>query len=437
VGKIDSKLITSRFKEIFTTATFKQSAITFSGTAVNGFIGALFYILSARFLGPSVFGLLSISIASLSLVADIGNLGVNTGLVRFVSQYLKVDPQKANRFLKLSLEIKFFVSLTILFLGYIFSPFLANFFFVKPEMVMPLRLAFIGVGTTLLFSFATSSLQAFQKFVSWSVIQVITNLLRLFAVILFFLIGILDINTAMLSYILMPLVGFLISLAFIPYSFLKIKGEWGVRKEFFNYNKWVASFSIISATSSRLDTFMSGRLLSAEAVGIYSAANQLVQIVPQVVAAISTVISPKMSSMGQIKDLVSYFKKTQLLVAALALAAVSAIPVAVWGIPFLYGDQYSDSVGVFIILLLAMLLFLLATPAHNIIIYYFSKPSFFFWLSLGHLMIIVLVGWNLIALYGAMGAAISVLLGHLFNFIVPLVWVTNKIRARLKNQNKL
>lgn len=421
---------TKTLKSAFSTATFRQSAITFSGTAVNGFLGALFYILSARFLGPGVFGILSISIAILALIADIGNLGVNTGLVRFVSENFKKDPAKANRILKLGLEIKIFVSFGVLFLGYFLAPVIANFFFVKPEMVLPLRLSFVGVGTTLLFSFTTSNLQAFQRFVSWSVIQIITNLLRLLAVILFFLVGILDINTTMFAYILTPLLGFLISFTFIPDSFLKVKNEWSVKNEFFNYNKWVAIFTAVSAVTSRLDTFISGRLLSANDVGIYSAANQLVQIFPQVITAISTVISPKMASMGNLGSLISYFKKTQVLVLGIAFLVILSLPLSFWIIPFLYGSEYAGSINVFIVLVFGMLFFLIAIPSHNAIIYYFSKPSFFLWLSLGHLAIVALIGWNLISSYGLMGAAITVLLGNFFNFIIPLIWFVYKIRDK-------
>ena len=44
-------------KSILATATFKQSQVTIVGTIINGVLGALFYIVLARFLGPSDFGI--------------------------------------------------------------------------------------------------------------------------------------------------------------------------------------------------------------------------------------------------------------------------------------------------------------------------------------------------------------------------------------------
>ena len=422
--------IFSRLKAATKTNTFRQSSITFSGTMVNGFLGALFYLLSARYLGPSSFGILSVSIATLALTADIANFGVNTALVRFVSKYFTKDKDRANRFLKLGIEIKIIASFGVLMLGYLGSSFLANYVFAKPEMLFPLRLSFIGVGTTLLFSFTTSFFQSSQRFVAWSLIQILTNFLRLSAVVLIFILGFLSVDTVIVGYILMPFLGFVISICFIPNDFWKVKKEWSVSNEFFNYNKWVALFSIVSAVSARVDTFISARLLSTAEVGIYSAANQLVQVVPQIIAAISTVIAPKISSMGSLKSLISYLKKTQMLVVGIAVLAILSIPLASYLIPLFYGSQYLASVKIFTILLIASLIFLISVPIHNAIFYYFSKPSLFFWLSLLNLSIVMILGWNLISAYGVVGAAISVLVGQFFNFLIPLIWVLREIRLR-------
>src|SRR3989304_2913147 len=103
--------IITTFGSVFSTTTFKQTSITFSGTIINGLLGALFYILTARFLGPAAFGLMSVAVTTLTLVADIGDLGSNTGIVNFIPRYLNEDKTKALRFLKLGLEVKLFVAL--------------------------------------------------------------------------------------------------------------------------------------------------------------------------------------------------------------------------------------------------------------------------------------------------------------------------------------
>jgi O-antigen/teichoic acid export membrane protein len=73
-------------------------------------------------------------------------------------------------------------------------------------------------------------------------------------------------------------------------------------------------------------------------------------------------------------------------------------------------------------------MFFLAIPAHAIIMYYFSFTKFFFWVSIGFLIIVGGIGWILIPSYGILGASLTMLLAQSFNFFVPLAWVIRKFR---------
>ncbi len=418
-----------RIKNIVGTATFRQSSLVSSATIINGFLGLAFYITTARFLGPSLFGVLSVGIAITTAISDISDFGINTGIVRFVGKYSK-EPSNANKFLKLSLKIKGIVSFVVLILGFIISPFLATRVFGKTELILPIQIAFIGVGFTLFYGFITSALQAYQKFKEWSVIQIGTNLLRLILILLLFSAGVLGLGNSMLVYILMPLAGFVFGLLLLRERFWEVKGENEKVKELFHFNKWVAAFIFISAISSRLDTFISARLLSSDSLGIYSAATQLTQVVPQIAGALGTVIAPKMAGMTNMEKLISYYKKVQAMSIGLAGLGLLGIPIVSFFIPIIYGSKYEGSVYIFVILYIAMLIFLVSIPIHNAIIYYFSYPKFFLWLSLGHLLIISFAGWNLILRYGVKGAAFAVLLGSIFNFVVPLGWLVFKFKRK-------
>lgn len=411
------------FKEIFSTATFKQSQITIIGTIVNGILGALFYILVARFLGPASFGLLTVSIATLTLLSDILDFGTNTGLVRFVSLNISSNKEKAIRFLKLSLIVKIVVWSLVLSLGLFLSPFIAERVFNKKELTDPLKLVMFGVGGALLFSFATSALQSFQKYFIWSFINILTNLLRLVCILVLFFNNQINLFSGLTVYLLFPFFGFSLTLLFIPTkSIILVKDEFKVAKEFFGYNFWVAVFVILAAISARLDTFLIGRLLSAKEIGLYGAASQLVQVVPQIVGAIGIVIAPKFASFVNIKQMLVYFKKLQVMVLILSAVGLIAIPISIYFIPFAFGILYSGAIAPFIILLFAMLIFLISLPIHSSIIYYFGKPQIFVWVNLGHLLLISILGYLLIPTLGVVGAAVTVFIGMVFNLIIPLVW---------------
>lgn len=419
------------FGEIVKTKTLRHFSITTLGTAINGFLGLLFYIVVARFLGPESFGILAVAIASITVISDIADLGVDTTLLRFVSKYRNDNPDTALKFIKLGLKIKFFVWLLILLLGWILAPQAAQLIFLKPEFTEPIRLSLIGAGGAMIFSLATHAIQAYEKFWVWSFVNIGLNSIRLLAIGALIFLGTLTSLLALWVYIALPFAGFFLALLFLP-NFLKIKKESGVSTEFFRYSRWVAVVGILGASAGRLDTFISARLLSAFDVGIYSAAVSLSIVVPQLVFALATVIAPKLSSMDTPQKALSYLKKTQALVTAMFFAGILISPVAFIIIPMIYGPSYSAAVLPFIILLLAQLVFLLALPSHQAVYYYFSKPNIFTFVTFGQLLITAALGWYLISSLGILGASLTVLANNLFGFIVPGVWVLMQFKRSLR-----
>lgn len=410
--------------------TVRQSAVTSLSTIINGLLGVFFYILTARFLGPGNFGVLVVALTTLTLVADMATIGTDTGIVKFVGQYFEKDRNRALKFLKLGLRIKFLVGLAVFTLGWLIVPLIARTFLSKPELITPLRFAIAGSFVTLLFTFATSSLQAIQKFWTWGAVNVTTNTLRLVLIIILISMGLLSVNTTLTIYIVCVLLGFFVSLLFLP-DFLKVKNEGMLAKEFLHYNKWVAAFVMIAAISGRLDTFLSTRLLPLSEVGIYGVATGLASIGAQIVSGVTTVVAPKLASMDSNKKAIEYLKKLQLLSFALAILVMVVGSVAGYiVIPLFYGQLYVSSIAPFITLLAAQAVFLFSIPAHSSVIFYFGYPKLFVYISLVHLAIIGLLGWFMITNFGIMGAAFTVLVGNISNLLIPGIWSIYKFSKK-------
>lgn len=417
-----------KIKKIFLTATLRNSTLTMFGTTVNGFLGAVFYILVARYLGPAQFGLFSVATLVLNMVSDIGDLGTNTGLVRFVSAHRVNDPEKANRFLKLGFEIKLVASLVLGAVGVLLSSWIAVVLFQKSELTPLLRIAFLGVSGSLLFSFILSALQSYERFWSWSIVQIVSNAGRLVLIIVFYWFFGRSAIISMGVYALIPMLSFVAGLFVTSTRFFKTKDETSEIRDFFNYNKWVALFTLISAFSSRLDSFLTARYLTIFEVGIYAAATRVTQIVPQLVGAISTVVAPKMASTGGRDEFIKYMKKTQLFVIAIAGLGVISIPVVSYFIPILFGKDYVSTIPIFIILLFAMLIFLISVPIHTSVFYYFSYPKLFVWITMVHLAVVALAGYFLIPVFGIFAVAYSVLFANILDLAIPGIWVVLKLK---------
>lgn len=424
-----------RLSSIIKTNTFRQSGITFTFTVINGLLGMAFYIFLARVLRPSDFGLFSLSVVVLALTADIGNFGANTGLVNFVSRYFLKERSVANKYLKIGFIYKIVMGFVALFLGWIASSYLGNLIFNKPEIIGYLRIAFLGVGTTWLFSFTTSYYQASQKFWSWGMVQIFSNVVRFIGVIAVYAIYGPNVTSALIIYISAPLLGFFVSLINISLGFLKqniIKKD---VKTFFSFNKWIGIMAISAASSSRADTFILGRMVTPYSLGIYSAANQLVQVVPQLIGAIGTVVAPKFSSFDSDKKMLIYFKKLQLMVLGISGILLIITPTVKIIINIFFGSNYEQSYKIFVILFIAMLVFMISIPVHNAIIYYYQYPKLFSYLSFVNFAVVVSLAWVLTNKFGVSGTAYAALAGNIINFLIPAFWMYRKVNNKQKAIN--
>ena len=161
---------------------------------------------------------------------------------------------------------------------------------------------------------------------------------------------------------------------------------------------------------------------------MYGAANQLAQVMPQLVSAIGLVAAPKFASFQNDKNMLTYFKKLQFFVLGLCLMCILTIPLVVYLIPLIYGASYTEAVLPFIFIFLAMLVFLFSVPVHMSVIFYFGRPDVFIYVALGHLLIIGFLGYFMILNFGIVGASITVLIGTVFNLISPLIWLLLKLK---------
>ena len=416
-------------EKILKAKTLYQSVITSSSTILNGALGILFYILVARLLGPESFGIFSVSVITLTLIADVANIGTDTGIVKFVGSSIHKKRKRALMFLKLGLETKIVIGVSFTVIGLILTPTFSHLLH-KPELMVPLRYAVLGAFGLLLFLFTTSALQAIQKFWTWGVLNISMNFLRLMSILAVSAVIVLDLEKSLFLYIIFPFLGSLVGILLLP-RFFTVKRELSVSKEFFNYNKWIAILVAISAVSSRLDMYLAVRLLTLAEVGVYSVAVNLAGVVPQIVLAIAVVAAPKLASFDSDLKARVYLKKLQIFVLTLAgVGLLVGTPLARILVPVVYGSKYVESISPFIILLTAQAIFLISIPAHTAVTYYFSSPKILVWMSIVHLAIVGILGLVLISNYGYIGAAATVLAGSISSLIIPGTWTLNKFRNK-------
>lgn len=400
-------------KKILSTVTFRQSLVTTISTFANGALGAVFYFLLARFLGSHDYGAFSVAVTLMVMIAGIVDLGTDQGLIKFVPKY-KLDPIARNSVVRLTLKIKLIAGIITALVLISQSSFISQNILHKPELSILIPLVALGIIFQNLFSFSTSLSQSLERFFLWGGLYISTNIFRLALIVLVFWSGNLNGYSSTLIYILMPLLGFVLSLAFFDKKFLFTQNENRFLPELFGFNKWTTAFIIVSAMSSRLDIFFTTRYLSLSSVGIYGLALQLTTILPQLTNAIGAVTTPKFSSFSTHSQNVKYVLKVVGLNSAITLFSSLVLVPLGWFVLHTAGQDFSIGFIPFIILLSSVALFAIDSPVRDSLLYYFGKPQFFFWQGIGHALVITIFSWLLIPRFNILGSAVTVLIGQVF-----------------------
>ncbi|HCH59306.1 MAG: hypothetical protein UX80_C0002G0063 [Candidatus Amesbacteria bacterium GW2011_GWA2_47_11b] len=394
------------------TSTFRQSVVTVFSTFATAGLGAVFYLFLARLVGAHEYGLFSVVISFLTIVATIADLGMNQGLIRFVAENSQSNQYQP--YAKIALLSKLLIS-SIILVGFVFLAQPITGYLLHQQEVYPLLpLAGLGAVFILLFSFSTSVLQGLQKFVLWGGLQVAANFFRLVLFGTLFLILKINAYWGLILFGSAPFLGFVVSWFWLPLSIFQSKFTPRQFCNFWNFNKWTAAFVTTSVLASRLDILLSARFLSLSETGVYSLATTMVAFLPQLSGAIGAVTAPKFASFSDSSHSQKYLAKAALFSfgtsLAVALAMIPAALVVVWFI----GRDFSASFTPFLILLASLAIFTSLNPVRDSIMYFYKRPQFFFWANLAQAAIIVAVGLLLIPRFGVVGTALAVLISHIF-----------------------
>lgn len=388
----------------------KDSAIVLTGNILGAGLGFIATILIVRTLGPAQFGLFSVALAVMGIATQFSDFGIGTGLVRFASLYLHQDKLKADLMFKVSLKLKLIISVLVFLIGFFASESLAVHVFRKPELIFPLKLAFIGALGASLVAYISATLQARQFFKKFTLFNLINPLGKFALIGLLFLTYKLKLFSALTTVITLPFIAFLIGSLIIPRDFLRAKGD---EKEafhnLFHFSKWILVSTLCVMIFNRLDVLMLGYFKRAEIVGYYSAAYTFAFVFPLITGTITTILLPKVSELSEKGQLREYTKKslkfTTPIVFPLIILLLMSRPI----ILFIYGSDYLPSAIIFQILICGFALSIVVNPI-SLVIYSLNKPEILAYLNIMQLGLNFLGNLFLIPPYSAVGAAIATLL---------------------------
>lgn len=416
-------------RELALSKTARNSAIMFTGNFANNFLSLIAIIFVARKLGPADFGILGVFNALMLTLIGLTDFGLGTAAIKLISEQLTYDKPRANATMRVLVKLEFGTGLIIALVGLFFSKHIANSLG-GPHLLMAVRLAFLAGTFGTMGAFFGPFFTAYQQFIKNAAVNLSGAVIRTTGVLILFVCMALNLHAIIILYAMVPVLFFFIGLLFVPKDFLKPTSAKLQKTSFlqiFHFSKWVFLSYIAASISGKLDTFLLLRYRGNTDVGLYTAAQQLVTVMPILVAAITTVLLPKASQLKTKLEYTSYLKKVVFGSILLALGLLFVLPFGNILIQLVFGHRFVGSLGAFRILFVGYLFALITNPL-GILLYSFNKPQILTLLNYLQLVFAVLADFLLITRFGMIGAAITFMAVNIIGCVGTYAFVLRHIK---------
>lgn len=404
--------------------------VTTAGRAAVTALGFVMKIVLARFLGPGDLGLYGLLLYTLGLTVVIANMGTQSAHVHDLGRG-RSTPGAVLGFSLLYASV--IGTLAIVSFYLVYSYFLYDWYFAKyfqDKFPIVVLLIFLDLPVRLLILHLQSALLGLRKFKFYNVILLAKPLsfLLLFS-LLASQVGY-TLAAAIIAWIAADVVTVSLLFAYYRSSIASpIRVDLSEVRHILSYGGKAMISGLTHTLTVRLDLFIVGYFLGAEEVGLYFLASTLAVMVGQSSVILSTVLFPYNSAIDP-KQAISLTNTTfRVFLTTSLLALPVAIPIALYGIPLIFGASYGPSAPLFLVLLFGAISISLIRILYS------------FLLSQGrHERGIIAYVTNLIALFfldillipqiGALGAAIGFSMAYLVGLGMMMYQYRSFTRAK-------
>lgn len=306
-------------------------------TATRMGVGLVTFILLARYLGPSQFGIIATAIAYCTFVGIITDFGLSIYTLRSAA----MAPDDAARIVRNALAVKLSLSLLAAIVGIV-----VLFAVVATTRIPVYALAFVGAAAYSAGDLSLIVLRAHRRFADEAKLVVATSVMLMLGV------G----GTAALTHdVTAAAIAFavtrLLYLAIILFSLRRSLAVVGSAESLLQRvidtlgrARGFAADAILTSLSGQIDVLLFGLLLSAHDRGIYQAGSRLVQVIMPFAAVLSTVYMPALAFAAGRDDRVGFRSSAQRLnLEFTGLAIFGGLAFALLGprlTVLLYGNRY-------------------------------------------------------------------------------------------------
>jgi O-antigen/teichoic acid export membrane protein len=363
-------------------------------------------IVTIRHLSVEAFGMLTLTLTTMQLVAMLSNAGLNETLMTMVSR-AEAAHQRHEVVATLSaiLRLRLLMTSVVVAGGFLLAGTVAESIFDQRGLGLPLVLGVVGACGVSLYQFSMTTLQAFRAYARYIFGDIVRYGTVLIGVAALAMTGRLDLTAAVAINVSAAFVAFAGNVALGALRGLRLWGDpFELLPRIWDFSKWVWLSNICSMFFSRLEIYFLMTFTSAVEVGIYSAAFKLCGPIHLLETATRAVLFPEVSRRAGSHNLTSFVRRT--------LVPLTAISIFVWClgfatapfIPALLGKQYATAAPIFVILLAARVALIPLVPL-TLLFFATDRTRAGAVAAVIQLMILVVAGLILIPSHGATGAA--------------------------------
>lgn len=413
------------------------SLIIIIGLFFTKLLNYIFRLIIAK-LGPDQYGLFSIGLGVVSFGAIIALMGMDRGMLRFISYYIGI---KNNEKIKgtIFFILKFSLISSIIFGLIIFlaSPYIASTIFHNKELSIIIKILAFSIPAYVLSEVTLSIIRAFRevKYVVYSknIFESLSKII-LSVIAIYFGYKLFGISIA---YVISLVLGFIMAFYFVEKKLFSILNKSIItkysNKEIFSYSWPLMINNIMELSLIWVDTLLIGYFKTSSDVGIYNAAFPTAMLLTAVPVAILTLFTPTMGKLmgenkiNEQKDIFNIISKWIFLVALPLTLFIMFFPKEI--LKILFGNEYITGYIALSILAFGFLISAISFTSRKILEVY-KKSKLILINSIIAVLLNIILNIILIKRYGINGAAISSAISFLVYSLIFIIQSSIKLKFK-------
>lgn len=296
-------------RNVHTRELLKGGSIAMVYRMLNMVLSYLLLLVISRSLGKDGVGVYNLVLAWGAILTLFGGLGLNTSVVRFVSEYNATGKTHLTRQLYFGvLRLTLPCSIAVGFILYLTAPFIVGQFYEDSALLLPFQWMAAGLPFLVLTIVNVEFLRGWKVI---SISELFRNLSFTVIVLLGCLLLLQQLPSSTLPIVLYCLAGFagaiittLVILRKLPARQAETNAEFSILKHLRIAIPMIFT-TFVQLINGRIDIIMLGLFHPTALVGVYGVAFKLSMISEFMISALKTIAMPKISEMYWAKDLQS------------------------------------------------------------------------------------------------------------------------------------